>query len=360
MFLSFSPFYKINFNDVQNIDSCNYEKLLYEFSCILIAFSFLPLIEHIILLLQNNSGSVNFQQHLSDTYEIKRESDINKLSFLGHIMNCFSSNFRCVTIVLFFYFFGKEHYSYTFKLLLFLPILNSIISHFLGASRAAMFIDLANIYLVFLMVQNTYSPYFRKIIKKILFILTTSIVSLLMIVSVARYLFSSKPVVADSLFDWLAIYFGEATVRFNTQMWNIYMYMQGDNCFSFIKKLLGLPTFTDLLDRRAFWTPRTKIFTHVFYTFIGDFYGDFGPLGCFIVIFIFICPCFFIIKNLMKKNNTIKFHHLIYVALWGSICLYGFTYFLYKTFFEFRCFFVQVIFALMLSMLSKYSLKRNE
>ncbi len=359
MIFSFSPFYRINFSHIRHIDSCNYEKLLYDLACILIICSFLPLIEHLFLIVQNNGTTINFQQQLSDTYEIKRESDINKLSSLARLMNGFLSSFRCVTIVLFFYFLGRKNYSRKFKSFLFFPILNSFLYNFLGASRAALFIDLANVILCFLMVQNTYSFYLQKIVKKILFLLIGSITSLLTIISTARYFFSSKDFIADSLFDWIAIYFGEATIRFNAQMWNIYMYMQGDNCFSFIKSLLGLPTFTDLLERRSFWTPRTNIPTHVFYTFIGDFYGDFGPLGCILILIFFISPFYFIIKAIDCHKDSIKFHHLIYVAIWGAICMYGFTYFLYKTFYEFRCFLVQISFALALSMLSKYSSEKD-
>ena len=361
MMLSFSPFYKINFAGIRNINACNYEKLLFYFSCLLIVFSFLPLAEHLILLLKNNGDAAQFQQQLSDIYEMKRENDVSQLSFPSRMMNGFSSNFRCVTIVLFFYFIGKEGYSRTFKILLFLPILNSVLEHFLGASRASLFFDLANIFLIFLIVQGTYSPNLRRKVKKVLFIIAGSIVSLLSIVSVARYFFSSKTSLGtSSIFDWIAIYFGEATVRFNTQMWDISAYMQGDNSFSFVKSLLGFPTFVDLLERRAYWTPKTKISTHVFYTFIGDFYGDFGPIGCVLVVLAFVFPCFLIARYVRRHKDSIKFHHLVYISLWGSICLYGFTYFLYKTYYGFRCFFVQVLFALILAILSNPSFKRKK
>lgn len=358
LYISIYPFRKIKYSKIRIISTEPYEKFLYYLSVFFIICSILPLIEHLIYLFKNIGQSVTFQQQLNDIYEIKREEDVNQLSLPARVLNGIISPFGRFIPFLLLYWLGKNNYSKKFKFLLLLPILNVQCAHFIGASRAALFLDLANYILVICFCRHTLSQSIWKTLKRITIIIFSIISSALCFLSLARFLFGrSLASGAQTMTDWITVYFSESTLRFNAFMWNISTYMQGDNCFSFIKKILGLHTFNDILDRQAYWQPKTKILGHVFYTFIGDFYGDFGPIGCFLIITFFVSICGIIIYNLKQHPYEISFHSMYFLILWASICMYGFTYFLYKTFYNGRTLFIQILLMFILYLIKIFKKK---
>lgn len=48
-----------------------------------------------------------------------------------------------------------------------------------------------------------------------------------------------------SMLGWISLYAGEGTLNFNQNMWHTQAFTEGDNCFAFIKYILGMDTFTD-------------------------------------------------------------------------------------------------------------------
>src|SRR5690606_34663862 len=110
-----------------------------------------------------------------------------------------------------------------------------------------------------------------------------------------------------SIFDWISLYIGEGMLNFNDQMWNIARTMKGDNSFSLFKDFIGMDTFTDNLQRRAYWSQRTGISSNIFYTHIGDFFGDFGMLGAIVIISIIVL---IFLKHTKFKTN-IQLHQII-------------------------------------------------
>lgn len=109
-------------------------------------------------------------------------------------------------------------------------------------------------------------------------------------------------------------------------MWYTKAYMAGDNCFSFFKNIFGLDTFTDLLERRAYWEIRTGVQGNLFYTFIGDIFSD---IGYFVMPFLMFISLY--IRKQVRNKASIRILPLYMFSIWATVCIGGFTCYIFKS-----------------------------
>lgn len=354
--LSFIPILRIDNSKIKYVSARNYEKLLFAVSVIFIFVSILPLVENIYQLFYVLNSDYSYQ--LSNVYDTKRlENIVTWHSEIGKKFNTLLLVVNKVTPVLLFYWLSSHKVSLRFKIFSMLPVVNSVLHSFLMSSRASLFMDCVYLLFCILLFKHTFSSQLWKNITRSAFIALSGGVGLFLLITISRFDVNISQRYSFSLVSWLAIYAGESALRFNVFMWNIKEYMIGDYTFSGIKYLLGFDVPTDLLLREFYLYFKIGLFPNVFYTYVGDLYGDFGPYITILLVGIAVFP----IAILRVENNTVSFHSILYLAIWYSVCVYGFTYFPYKVSFLNYSLLVQVIFVICLAFIGreKNELQRN-
>jgi hypothetical protein len=94
----------------------------------------------------------------------------------------------------------------------------------------------------------------------------------------------------------------------------------GDRTFPLFKRILGFENVPKNFMERRDKYPHLKISDEVFYTFVGDFTIDFGPI---IATFIFLFFTLFVVINTKIRNGIIRFHQLILLHFVMSVCMLG-------------------------------------
>lgn len=195
------------------------------------------------------------------------------------------------------------------------------------SGRSAVVFTSLNAIFTYLMFRNYIkNRNYIKRIKAIAIGIFSIFILLFSIMTFARYSMSEGAQTV-SMLGWISLYAGEGMLNFNQNMWHTQAFTEGDNCFAFIKYILGMDTFTDFLERRDYWGPKMGISPSRFYTFVGDMYSD---LGYFIIPFLLTLS--FILKKAIYKKHVIASNKLYILYVWGMLCVTGFTFFTYKTF----------------------------
>jgi oligosaccharide repeat unit polymerase len=281
----------------------------------------LPFVENLVHVA--NSYFYPSNDGLIDIYENKMDTNFNFdeqiywLDPVAKFCNSIILKFEYFNILLFFYYFTRPNRNNLLLFGLLVVVLNSVIFGLAmsGRSSSAFFILFSSFYLILFRKQIS-----RKLFVKIVFFgggTASFLILLLIILTTIRF-----EGLDFSPFSMLNHYIGEGVVLFNDMMWDIKRNTQGDNSFAFFKDLLGFDTFSNYLDRREYWNKsKTGIDPIRFYTYIGDWYSDFGPF--FTLFFVILVSSF--VRKLTYRKRQISFVGLYIFVSFGYILLCGFT-----------------------------------
>lgn len=320
LLISFHPILSYRSDNIKSVIGPT--QFIYYLSLFSICTSIIPIVENLIQLL---SVGIN-KQSIVDVYNLKREEDVvDWFSWIGRKTNALNNLFSYIHPILFFYWLSKNKATKKLSLYLLIPITNGLIYAILISARVTLVTMAIYYFFLYILFKNSIVEELKKRIKLYGLVGGGVLLSLILVISIVR--FKSMDASDMKILDWISLYGGEGTLNFNQDMWTTKAFMNGDNNFSLFKSLLGIDTFTDILDRRAYWEPRTGIRGHVFYTFIGDIYGDLGPMLC-LLLFLVIS---WIIRKELIKGNKVPFHSIILLSTWYSICATGFTFYAFKT-----------------------------
>ena len=138
-------------------------------------------------------------------------------------------------------------------------------------------------------------------------------------ITIGRFVDDSSSDIANF---YLQNYLGQSMIKFDNYGLDANGIRYGDRTAPIIRMLLGLGTSVNFYERRELYS-HMHIDDSYFYTFVGDFTLDYGPIwGAFIMIF--ICLSFY--KTLrIKKNGYYRLSHLILLYVLFQWCMYGFT-----------------------------------
>jgi len=125
-------------------------------------------------------------------------------------------------------------------------------------------------------------------------------------------------------------YIGQANLYFNNYCFDAGGIRYGDRTCNVFKKLLLFDNVpNDVMATRAKYS-NMKIDDGSFYTFVGDFVLDFGPIYGALILIIF--SILFCLLTKPKKRGKILFHQLILVYFVMSVCIQGGMYLFYYSF----------------------------
>lgn len=308
-------------------------KLLYGLSVIISILAIDPVLENLIQCFKTGQGTSS--NSLGAIYDNDINID-NNLSWIGRKLNYILKIFEMVTPILFFYLLSqykvtKKRISIIVIIGLGIAMLNPLLNGYATASRVMIVKYFLYIGVCYMLCKPALNANLIKRINKVGLIFCSCFIVLTFLITLARFQYntSNKTEENSTVWSWISLYSGEGILRFNTQMWHTKVHTKGDNSFSLPKTILGLKTFKSNDQRRKYWESKMKIQTNVFFTFIGDFYSDLGKVGT-----IFFCLILsLILKKLITPHyNTISIEALILTAIIVQIYIFGFTFYVYKTY----------------------------
>lgn len=327
LFISFYPFYRKD-SSICGITIGSWHLFKYVIIGIGI-ISILPFIENLLHVITTYNSSNS--DALADVYSDKMSGDfdrsqfINWFSFPGRICNAINLKLQFCTLFFLFLYVCTSEKNKLFTFLLSLGALNPVLYQLNMSGRSTLvWFFIRSLLLLFILYGFLKKDTRAQIVKVGVIGLAVGI-GLLSILTLARYN-ANEGANSVSILTWLSLYIGESSLNFNNDMWDINVLTQGDNSFSFFKNILGFDTFTDYLERRAYWGPLTGVDPVRFYSFIGDFFSD---------IYFFTLPLVFVVSFFLRRlinkspNPTVFSLYLYYT--WGFICTSGITCYTLKT-----------------------------
>lgn len=295
----------------------------------------IPFFENLSYVVKNYSSQhdtvMEMYQNKMDVYNKKQL--ISWMSPLGLFLHNIIFKFTYAVLLLFFIVSTKKpNIPKTTLVLLFCFFANSLCFILCQSGRGGI--------VEFLFTSTIFWLLFRKIIilrisKSFLIAAFTGVIGIFSAIVILTLIRTGDSESNDFTTTWLSLslYLGEGQVNFFQDMWDCKVSAQGDYCFSYIKNILGLDTFTNYLERREYWNYQRVGYDPVrFYTFIGSFFAD---LKYFTIVFMSIIS--FLFSKMIQKKHGILNPLLIYsVYIYLVIIIMGFSIFNYMTYNKFR------------------------
>lgn len=271
-------------------------------------------------------------ESLGDVYEVRFDSGGKdyigfSLSWLGERIYHTIGRFYYLWPILFFECLRSKGRMRKMSFVPLLCIISLLLFSYASASRVGIVRILMYVLIIFYFYRNSLE---QELYRKILFygsILGVSFVTLLGVISISRF---SNMDTAYTMDEWFSLYLGEGPVRFSTYIWDLQRTSDGDTSFSLFKSFLGFDTYIDYYDRREYYESYFGIPTNIFYTFVGDWYQDFGRYVTPVICIIISLLEFRIIKSSLY-NSELDIRHVFVLGLFAFFVMFGFMYYTFKT-----------------------------
>jgi len=326
LFFSFSfvllPIYFHDCKYYSNKKKYSFDKytLLNSMSLLIILCTLLPFAESIIKLPQALSSSN--AANLYDQQLLSSNKNVEYLSFFGRKFFLIIWRLSNIIPVLIFvqYIRGRKRQA----LILCLSLMTIWIHSMSLGGRSKLVQNALYLVFSFMVFKNFFHDKDKKdIIKYGLAVISVAVLSVT-VVTISR--FAAKDVTAmTSIWEWVGLYAGEGTLNFDTIQWYVKNTLGGAVTFKiFVFLFTGEQVSVD-----QSWALGDSLGKpgNIFYTFISNFYDDFGRWGGF---FFFVGMSLFVIivykyiaKNLLSR--------LTIICLWGKILMVGPIFFTYST-----------------------------
>lgn len=203
----------------------------------------------------------------------------------------------------------------TLSLTALLAPLNAIAS----GSRYTIGVFMLEMIVLFIFLRKTFSQKSFLRIKKIMYIIMFSLLLPFMAVTLSR---SGSDY--NNMILGVERYTAESFIRFNNYGLDAGGVRYGDRTIPLLKVLSGMDTAKNYAERLEKYS-KMKINESVFYTFVGDFTLDYGPI---LTILIFLCVTYFYLRVLRVYDGNLYFYQFILLFVLIETCL-GFFLYLY-------------------------------
>ena len=236
---------------------------------------------------------------------------------VSNIASIFSNFLSRLGVLFFFYYLTLPKKSNN-KLMLFglaISVLCNILSYLLTGQRGGTFKTISTCIITYFALRKFIPQSINKKIKIVGFIV--------MVVISIPYYFLSASRFSDSVGgveSSLYSYMGQGNLNFNLYGLDDNGIRYGDRVVPIFKKMMGISNVPNNFWERRWKYPHLKVNDEVFYTYVGDFTIDFGPiLGGLILIAVSL----FITAKTKVKRRTVLFHQLILLHFIMCICMEG-------------------------------------
>lgn len=329
-------------NAIPSVTFGLFDKIIWVF----ILLSLIPFYENLRYVI-SSYGAID-TSGLADMYNDKMYGDgikVTWLSSLGMIGNSLDGVFIQLLVFIPFYFLTRKKINKYLLLFSFLPVLNHVLFQLASSGRGfatQFFLDA--VFLILLFRKQIPSTRFKKL-KLVSLVVIPCFFLLLSILTLARGNSSNKGVETSITVGY---YVAKSHLDFNESLWNIRKHTEGDNSFGFVKDLIGLDVPKD---KNAYWNySKTGIIPSLFYTYIGDWYMDFGPF--FTIVLLLIWSFVFSIIFIREKRTASLLPFFLYFVF-CEILINGWTINIFKTSGSFRNLLLSIFLLFIIQKLSK-------
>lgn len=235
-----------------------------------------------------------------------------KIANFGSII---SNTYGKFGILLFFYYLTLQKRSKLILIGLFISCIINILSNVSLGQRGPILETLLSMIITYFALRRFFQPEVNRIIKIVGggFLL----VSLIPVIALTISRFGN-----DTKGSMSSVYYygGQENLYFNNYGLDDEGIRYGDRTFPLFKRILGFENVPrNFIERRAKY-PHLKINDEKFYTFVGDFTIDFGPI---IATLIFLFFSIFVLIKTKIRNGIIRFHQLILLHFVMIVCVLG-------------------------------------
>ena len=231
-------------------------------------------------------------------------------------------------ILIFYCLLSKEK---TIKWLTIVPLLAfgaMLLAGYAGGRRITMVRLLMYFFVAYLLFYPSIEKKFRQILNRVLVVGVSMLVVLMAFITISRM---NNQRIDFDVMTFVTLYSGEGEIRFAQYTWNLDRTSDGDTGFAMVKEALGLHTYTDVDMRRHVYHGKFGIPTFIFYTFIGDWYQDFGPYYTVLLCLLFSLICCLIIRRAVHLQSF-PLSSLILLSIALLVVAIGFTFYTFKTY----------------------------
>lgn len=234
---------------------------------------------------------------------------------VSNIMAIFSSAFYNIGVLLTFYYLTLSKRNKWLSAALILSTLIGLLVYVSLGQRGGVILRLFTIIVTYFAFKTYYPQKVQKILKYAGIIVVVLVSVPIVLITMSR--FGSDE---GSSFDSALQYAGQENINFNYYGLNDGGVRYGDRTAPLFKKMIGFQNVPDNYWQRRDKYPQLKMDDDVFYTFVGDFTIDYGPI---IAVFLFLIFTALFLNATKVKGKQIKFHQLILVHFVMCICAQG-------------------------------------
>ena len=286
---------------------------LFKLVCIgIIAFSFVSLPNTIILIRENifsiildTTAGAELYSDKTAAMMTRQSSGINLIPILGGVCGN-------IAIVFFMYYLTLENRNKTILICLGISALIGPISGIANGGRAGMAMFLLNSSFLFLFIRKFISPNLKKKVSRIIVI-----AGIILLIPFFALSLSRNNGDQSKTLTMVESYLSQGFLWFNTDALDPGGTREGDYTAVAFKYIAGLKPAMYYSGRINKY-PHLKIDESVFYSFVGDFTLDYGPIAA---VVIFIVTAIFFKKCLHHKNSSITFQQYLMFYLLMVGCL---------------------------------------
>lgn len=247
-----------------------------------------------------------------ETLGIAEEAGDGKIKNLPAIISGMLSN---ISILLYFYILTIEKRNIFIVFGLFISILLSILSSIASGARGGTVNTLLTCLGCYFLLRKFMSNKIQKNIKRLgIFIVCLTVIPI-MLITVSRFgdIEDFNPLYS------IEMYYGQSFLNFNNYGLDAGGIRNGDRTASLFKQIIWDDVPRNYLERINKHS-NMKMNEASFYTFVGDFTLDYGPILSF---FLFFVTSFLFVRKTLCKSQTILFHQLVLLFFVTCVCSQG-------------------------------------
>ena len=235
-----------------------------------------------------------------------------KISNLASIISNAFGNFG---ILLFFYYLTLKKRSKLILIGLFISSILSILINIILGQRGPILETLLSMIITYFALRRFFQPKVNRIIKIVGgYLLLASLIPIIALTN-SRFGDNKKGSMSS-----VYLYGGQENLFFNNYGLDNGGIRYGDRTVPLFKRILGFENVPKNFMERRDKYPHLKMSDKNFYTFVGDFTIDFGPI---IATLIFLFFTLFVIIKTKIRNGIIRFHQLILLHFVMIVCMLG-------------------------------------
>lgn len=242
-----------------------------------------------------------------------------------NLLVIFTGMFSDIMVFFAFYYLTYPKRNTIIALLLLMCSTYPVLASILDGSRTGMTWWLFELIILFFIFSPLFSKRIKRLLRPLLVGLMLVVVTIFVLITFSRFAVGSD---RDAVNESFVHYVGQSMVNFGSDALNNNTYLYGDNTAPLFRRLVGLESSDNVLQRQMKWANKINVRTGAFYTAVGDLYYDYGPL--LLVLILAVCSLMFA-KLLKYKEGSIALPKMLLLFFWCCICFDGVFYFPYKT-----------------------------